>query len=90
MKIKSDDPAFLPVQQPTCKEDTFKSGLSKREYFAALAFQAIIAKLPLLDSEGKLGKSTSKEENWNLYLDVSYSACRYADALIEELNKETS
>jgi len=52
-----------------------------KTYFAGLAMQAIIAKLPLMDTEGEHGKKTTREENATLYDDVAESAWKYATAM---------
>ena len=72
MKINSDQPAF-----PTdCSTDTsyteIRGGLTKREWFAGLALQAIIASPDYQSDEKSLCKM----------------ACTYADALLAELAKE--
>lgn len=63
-------------------------GLTKLEYFANSKMDAIISKIPLQDSEGTLGAKTTKEKNWELYCEVAHSAVRYAEALIDELNRK--
>jgi hypothetical protein len=50
----------------------FQERLTKREYFAAKAFQALI---------------TSDKEVWNTTDGYAQLAVKLADALIEELNK---
>jgi len=53
--------------------DTF--GLTKGEYFAAMAMQGCLA-------------ATAGSDQWPTYSDTSNRAVQYADALIESLNKE--
>jgi hypothetical protein len=57
------------------KNQTFGStGLTKKEYFAAMAMQGLL----------------TNDRGYDLdYEKLSYYALRHADALIEELNKET-
>ena len=49
------------------------NGLTKREYFAAMAMQAIISKM--YDPDGFADDD-----------EIACNACDYADALIDELN----
>lgn len=56
-----------------CTDDTNEGGLTKREYFAELAMQGVIAK-------NKPGLSDVTEN-------VAHWAVEMADALIKELNK---
>ena len=55
----------------------------KRVYFAGVALQALIAKLPLHDEENELGQGISTEDMVQLKKDVAYSAWRYADFMLE-------
>jgi hypothetical protein len=66
METKANEPAYPNIQAPLLK------GLTKREYFAAMALQGIIANKDGLDI---------KIER------IVESAVDTADALIEELNK---
>jgi hypothetical protein len=66
METKANEPAYPNKQTPSLK------GLTKREYFAAMALQGIIANKDGLDI---------KIER------IVESAVDTADALIEELNK---
>ena len=66
METKANEPAYPNIQIPLLKE------LTKREYFAAMALQGIIANKDGLDI---------KIER------IVESAVDTADALIEELNK---
>jgi hypothetical protein len=66
METKANEPAYPNIQLPSLK------GLTKREYFAAMALQGIIANKDGLDI---------KIER------IVESAVDTADALIEELNK---
>lgn len=71
MKINPNDPAFH--LQIITKAGPISMGLTKREYFAAMAMQARCL-LP----------------NPRLNSDYVREAVEMADALIAELNKETS
>jgi hypothetical protein len=66
METKANEPAYPNIQIPSLK------GLTKREYFAAMALKGIIANKDGLDI---------KIER------IVESAVDTADALIEELNK---
>ena len=66
METKANEPAYPNIQVPSLE------GLTKREYFAAMALQGIIANKDGLDI---------KIER------IVESAVDTADALIEELNK---
>lgn len=61
----------FPIVQ--CKE-IHTTGLTKRELFAAMAMQGILAN-PEITKEHK-------------YLNIEQSAIKFADGLINELNKE--
>lgn len=69
MKTNPNHKAFTIPYQPRDNEELIESGLTKREYFAALAMQGLIAKY-----------------GFHPPLDL---AVRYADDLIEELNKDS-
>lgn len=56
-------------------ETQFHNGLTKREYFAAMAMQGILSNSPDWEDSDRCLK-------W-----VSESSAKYADALIEALNK---
>ena len=66
-------PQFNDVIPTLCS----KGGLTKRELFAALAMQAIIAGTLAFDAETDCNS-----------IDTAYEAVSYADALIEALNEE--
>lgn len=83
MSKLGDEPAY-----PVCLE---APGLTKRELFAAMAMQSIVAKMPLqgANTDGSLG---AIERGWSPLLTsikgVSHGACLMADALLAELAKE--
>jgi len=71
IKINGDDPIFF---------ETFTSkGLTKREYFAALAMQGLLANNTMLNADGKIIITK---------MQIADIAVISADALIEQLNKE--
>lgn len=71
-----------------CNYELDSEGLTKRELFAAMAMQALIAKIPLFDREGEHGIHTPTiEEIHGIRKQVAQSATDYADALIEALNE---
>lgn len=63
-------------------DSALTNGLTKREYFAALAMQGLIA-------SGHNAVEDREEKTWQerACQRVSMAAASYADALIEELNK---
>lgn len=72
MKTKSNDAAFSNASDQY-GNSTIGYGLTKREYFAALAMQGAIA--------SNYKQQTTKE--------IAKRAVELANALIEELNRET-
>jgi len=52
----------------------------RRAYFAGMALQAILSKLPLIDQEGEFASPTSDKIKYNL--DVAESAWAFGDAMI--------
>lgn len=58
------------------------NGLTKREYFAAAAMQALASNHKYTDASAELGKSKSETIS-----DISEQAVSMADALIKELAK---
>lgn len=68
-----NDPAF-PIIVNALEIHSSRAGLSKREYFAAMAMQGLIA-----GSQGRV--------KWN-ETQFAMGAINLADALIAELNKE--
>lgn len=71
MKTKQEDVAFGCVGVLSREEDVYNHGLTKREYFAAMAMQGLLAKSEHLDS-------------WDEYVQYSVTI---ANALINELNQ---
>ena len=63
--------------------DDCRGSLTKREYFAALAMQAVLSRRDIRDEMHAL-----KPDDYDAYLVyVSRNSVRHADALIEALNK---
>ena len=60
-----------PIGQLNANGEYYISGLTKREYFAAMAMQAIIHENYLDDK----------------HYSIAYEAIKYADVLLEELAK---
>ena len=52
--------------------------MNKRDYFAAQAMQALIAKMPLLTTE-----DMSEEDIHNVYIMITNSAYIYAEHMLE-------
>lgn len=87
MSSATDDggPAF-PHLHHTCQrinESEMYEGLTARDYFAAAAMTALIAKIPLHDRLGKIGVHAPEiEDIHRVRLDVAESAYDYADAML--------
>lgn len=83
-------PVTLPNGETVLASNS--EGLTKREYFAAMAMQGLMncdETGTVLDAEFELGipKGTyNYKKHWPMI--VALRACGYADALIAELNKE--
>lgn len=75
MNTNNSNVPIYPIPHPSSEYDYF--GLTKREYFAAMAMQGILAASNTSDG----GFYTPDEKN------VAQRAREYADALIAELNK---
>jgi hypothetical protein len=79
MKTQANEPAFARASfhhDNFGRPDDAQEGLTKREYFAAMAMQAIVSNL---NSHRLFGVD-------NMF-DIAKGAVNMADALIEELNK---
>lgn len=72
MKTNGDEPAFACIDNMAY----LQQGLSKREYFAAMALQGLCV--------GKVHHDIMKGQ----CVDIAQEANMIADALIEELNKQ--
>ena len=72
MKTKQEDAAFGCVGMLSREEDVYNHGLTKREYFAAMAMQGILGYA--------LDRSVDDDS-------IANKAVKIADALINELNK---
>lgn len=81
-KINDGGPAFPLTWQDESQDhlgQMIEAGLTKREYFAGLAMQALITQLPENSCNGVEGASEI----------VGRGACVIADALIAELEKNS-
>lgn len=65
-------------------------GMSLRDYFAAHALGALIAKAPFLDREGVYGKQAPQSDIDEFTAAMAASAYAYADAVLVERAKERS
>lgn len=74
MKTRQEDAAFGCVGMLSREEDVYNRGLTKRELFAAMAMQGILANPEI----------TKNHKDLN----IEQAAIKCADALINELNKE--
>ena len=59
-------------------------GITKREYFAGLAMQGILASVQSVEL-----RQIGKDRSWNVPNVVAKTAVDYADALIDALNEDT-
>lgn len=78
----SNQPAFPVQPYPEQEEDIrrgFPLGLTKREYFAAMAMQALIQTYP--------PKLNISENEWSNLDIISHVSCKLADQLLTQLNK---
>jgi hypothetical protein len=68
--------------------------ITAHQYYAGLAMQALISKIPLHDAEGQHGIKCTRDDTARMYQDVADSAHRYARAMVineiavEELMRE--
>ena len=80
MKMKTNPNDFINISID--RNTDLDCGLTKREYFAAMAMQGYCANKQIVSSY----HTDLKELQWNEL--VAVCALEVADALIEELNKE--
>lgn len=84
-KRQGDLPAFPCEPNGGCGP---WDGMTLRDYFAAKAMAALIAKIPLHDRQGEHGiHAPEVSEIHQVRLDVAQSAFDYADAMIAEREK---
>ena len=76
-------PAF-PYSYADESVDTIYSGLTKREYFAGLAMQSLLAN----HVTASLASAVAQEEDRDLQDVIAESACVYADALLAALSRK--
>lgn len=62
-------------------------GMSLRDVFAMKAMETLIAKIPLVDVDGKIGRIMSQAQADAIRIGVAESAYNYADAMLAERNK---
>lgn len=83
MKTNGDDNAFACVGFGPAADDSYmQAGLTKREWMSAMAMQGLLA--AVYSSKEMLNEF--RREPGRSY--ISQNAISYADALIEELNKQ--
>lgn len=85
MKTDSNEGAFACVALSSDGRKTWQNGLTKREYFAAMALQGILSNSGI----HAMAKNNLKSGDDILEMHCSM-AVDHADALIEELNKATN
>lgn len=76
-----ENPENLPAFPVTANAQVYATGLTKHEWFAGMALQALIAKAPFFDNQGKNGRLRSDEKQKQFRLDMAASANAYADAM---------
>lgn len=81
------DPSISGYGHQTSNNTWQYGGMTLRQHYAGLAMQAIISKLPLFDADGQHGVQSTRQNNSQIYADVSESAFFYADAMISEDGK---
>ena len=84
---KADEPAFPIVADP--KFISYGTGLTKREYFAAMAMQGITSNGVMLAAMQEIGKESGMSEPSGIAVTVRMSVI-FADALILALNRKES
>ncbi len=82
-------PAFAPegVRSEDCSGNDEQDGMTLRDYFAAKAMQAIIAKIPLCGQNATLAAELSAivsktHEKAEIMAEVAIGAYNYADAML--------
>lgn len=79
-----DGGAAFPLLTDTVSHPS-NPGMSLRDYFAAQAMAAVIAKMPLFDRQGEHGISAPAiDEIHGVRKDIAQSAYDYADAMLAE------
>ncbi len=82
---RADDSAF-PIHGINERGWQIQPGLDKREYFAGLAMQGMLANDAWLDGVDIVAKEQNVKTAEQL---LACSAVKFADALLAELEKET-
>jgi hypothetical protein len=60
---------------------------TRRDYFAGMAMQALIAKSPFFDKEGRFGNLITEEEEAEFKEGIAKSAWAYADWMLATENQ---
>ena len=93
MEQKLNNPPAFPSDQTWInkRDDSLEGekyeGMTLRDYFAAKALQAIITKMPAVDTQGDLGRKVKFEELDDTKKLFAFSAYKYADAMLAERSK---
>ena len=56
---------------------------SIRDYFAGLAMQSLISKIPIVDREGKFSEKFSQDEIDKIQKEITESSYNYADKMLK-------
>lgn len=80
VETKGNEPAFASVAYGPCGESHGQDGLTKRELFAAMAMQGVLANEFMIKAIGDMHKKDNEKITANV-------AVLYADALIKALNE---
>lgn len=78
----ADNTTTKPLNQNKMENENTIQGLTKREYFAGLAMQGIMAQFTQMRAEGK-----STLDYMSMDRDIAEECVLIADALLAELNK---
>ncbi len=96
MNTDKDQPAFPVIKTTEAKTNnmanapsygdvTSQGGLTKREYFAARAMQALLSCYP---AQQDICNKDPRYKDTNFAEVIAINSTEFADALIKELNKE--
>lgn len=84
----ANEPAFPFIYHDREGDERAISGITVREYFAAMAMQGMYANYQLVSEAGKTAAGGKLEGITHGKQIISISAVQAADALIEALNKQ--
>lgn len=73
---------------PVAGLPVYAKELSKRDWFAGMALQALIAKSKFMDSKGVNGEPMTAEDMAQFRFDIAASSLAYADAMIYQSQKQ--